>query len=289
MGPARGRDLTPELTLVGPAPTRYKPPPAVDRARWRGENGLNSAKRIVPVGLKDLFSSSGRSKSRLDKLIKTVTNKYTQSAERFDAMEKLLADGSDEALVGLFKRFTIASTKSIEDEEEKGWAYRQLSGLGSKALPAAKTFCLAHDNIAWALRVVEDVADEEQEWEILDALLEVHPPEYERDPGAKLQMLRHLAEIEDDKVPATLIRYVDDPDEGIRFFAVEQLIEIADASCKEPLIARLGNPKEDSHRLRARILDGLAQLDWDVSDHEKTITANLGSDHLFKAGKVVKR
>src|SRR5690606_15361812 len=127
-------------------------------------------------------SSAGRAKSRLEKYVKTSTNAYTQSIDRYAAMEALLKDGSDEALVGLFKRFTMVSTKSIEDEEEKGWVYRKLSGLGPKVLPAAKRFCLESDNIAWALRIVEDVADEQQEWDILDELLRRHPPGYERDP-----------------------------------------------------------------------------------------------------------
>ena len=72
---------------------------------------------------------------------------------------------------------TVVSTKSIEDEEEKGWAYRQLSGLGDKVLPAVKAFCLQSDVIessgqerqsgwGWALRIVEDVADEVQEWDL---------------------------------------------------------------------------------------------------------------------------
>ncbi len=242
------------------------------------------------MGLKDLFSSTGRAKSRLDKSVKAATNKYNQSAERYAAMETLLADGSDEALVGLMKRFTIVSTKSIEDEEEKGWAYRQLSGLGAKVLPAAKQFCLEHDNIAWALRIVEDVANEEQEWEILDALLAQHPPGYERDPSKKIQLLTHLAEIEDPSVATTLARYLEDHDEGVRFLCVEQMLDIADeANTKAPLVQRLVHEKEDSLRLRARILDGLADLGWDVSDWSDAIVQRIGSEHELKGGKVHRR
>jgi hypothetical protein len=241
------------------------------------------------VGIKDFFSSSGRAKSRLDKLIKTTTNKYTQSAERYHAMEQLLADASQEALVGLMRRFTITSSKSIEDEEEKGWAYRRLGDLGEKVLPACKEFCLRHENIAWALRIVEDVANAEQEWDLVNALLEQHPPEYERDPSKKLQMLTHLSEIDDPEVPKILATYLNDPDEGVRFFVAEQLIDIAEPDSREPLIARLCHPKEDSLRLRARILKGLADLEWDVSDHKDDVAANLDSEHMLKDGKVVPR
>lgn len=242
------------------------------------------------MGLKDLFSSTGRAKSRLDKSIKTATNKYTQTAERYAAMETLLADGSDEALVGLMKRFTIVSTKSIEDEEEKGWAYRQLSGLGAKVLPAAKQFCLEHDNIAWALRIVEDVANEEQEWEILDALLTAHPPGYERDPSKKIQLLTHLSEIEDPSVAKTLASYLQDHDEGVRFLCVEQMLDIADEEhTKEALVERLLDEQEDSLRLRTRILDGLADLGWDVSQWSDRFGPRIGGEHELKGGKVHRR
>ena len=241
------------------------------------------------MGLKDLFSSAGRAKSRLDKHIKAATNPYMQSQERYASMEALLKDGSDEAIIGIFKRFTIVSTKSIEDEEEKGWAYRQLSGLGEKVLPAAKSFCLSSENVAWALRIVEDVADETQEWDILDALLEQHPPGYERDPSKKRQILVHLAEIDDPKVPELIAGYLDDHDEGIRFYAVEQLVDIADESSREPLVARLTHDEEDSLRLRTRILDGLADLGWDVSSHTDKISKQIGQEHAIKGGKIVRR
>lgn len=242
------------------------------------------------MGLKDLFNSSARSKTRLDKLVKTVTSPYTQSGDRYAAMEQLLADGSEAALIGIFRRFTIVSTKSIEDEEEKGWAYRQLSGLGTKVLPAARAFCLEHDNVAWALRIIEDVADEAEEWEILDALLERHPPGYERDPKKKLQILTHLADIDDPRVALVLAGYLGDSDEGVRYFAAEQLLDIGDeAQSKQALVERLCDPQEDSVRLRTKILDGLVALGWDVSADAERIRPRLGNEHDLRGGKLAKR
>lgn len=241
------------------------------------------------MGIKDLFSSTGRAKSRLDKHVKIITNAYTQSADRYASMQVLLDDGSEEALVGLMKRFTVIATKSIEDEEEKGWAYRELSGLGAKVLPALRTFCVESENVAWALRILEDVANGPQEWEILEAMLERHPPEYARDPKTKLQVLTHLAEIDDPRVVDILLRYLDDPAEQVRFFCIEQLCDIADMRAKSGLLARLGNPAEDSVRLRTRILDGLAVLGWDVSDAQGVVIENLGNEHVLQKGKIVRR
>jgi len=249
------------------------------------------------VGIKDLFSSTARSKKKLDRWIRTATNPYAQSADRYHAMQQLLDEGSEDALVGVFKRFTIASTKSIEDEEEKGWAYRKLSALGAKVLPAAKRFCIEDEpsiegrkaNIAWALRIVEDVADADQEWDILEALLERFPPEYATDPTPKQQMLTHLAEIDDPRVVAILVRYLDDPDENIRYQVIEALFDIGDESAKDALIGRLLHPDEDSVRLKTRILEGLAETGWDVSDRAEALAPHLGHEHALSGGKVVRR
>lgn len=241
------------------------------------------------MGIKDLFSSSGRAKGRLARQIKSVTNPYAQSADRYASMEQLLEDGSDEAYVGLLRRFTITSTKSIEDEEEKGWAYRRLSAIGKPVLAALEQFCVEYENIAWALRILEDVANEEEEWKVLDALLAKHPPGYERDPSKKVQMLTHLADIDDPKVGGHLARYLEDPDETVRFFVAEALIDIGEEEAKPALVGRLCNPDEDSIRLKTRILDGLADLEWDVSEHRDELAKNLGNEHALANGKVVRR
>lgn len=241
------------------------------------------------MGIRDLFSGSGRGKSRLDKWIRTATNAYAQAGDRGAAMHALLKDGSEEAVVGLLRRFTVNAAKSIEDEEEKGWVYRKVLALGEHALGPCKTFCLEYDNIAWALRIIEEIADEDQEWDILDALLEQHPPGYERDPSKKIQLLTHVAEIDADKVTPILVGYLDDADEGVRYLCAEQLIDIADERAREPLITRLCDPKEESLRLKTKILDGLASLGWDVADYADAIAKNLGNEHALSSGKIVRR
>lgn len=242
------------------------------------------------MGLKDFFSSAGRTKGKLDKYIKAVQNQYGQSADRYYAMEQLLEIGSIPAIVGLMRRFTMNASKSIEDEEEKGWLYRRLLGLPKDiVLPAAKEFCLDSENIAWVLRVVEELASKQQEWDILDALLAKHPPEYTRDPAAKTQMLTHLQEIDDPRVAGILAGYLKDPDEGVRFFAVEALLDIGEQESLAPLIERLGDPSEDSLRLRSRILTGLARLGWDVSAYKEVVARHIGTDHTFDGVHVKER
>ena len=263
------------------------------------------------MGLKDLLfgSSGGRPKTKVDKLTKRVTNQYAQSVDRYAAMEDLLklgastgdkadklAEGSperekleaesDAAYVGLLKRFTMNASKSIEDEEEKGWLYNRLAAVGKPLLRPIKQFSKEADGIAWALRLIEDIANEREEWEILEMLLEAHPPAYERDSSAKLQMLTHIKEIEDERVRDILATYLADPDENIRFFCIDALIANAEEESKAALVAHLGSPEEDSVRLRSRILDGLADLGWDLSEHAALIRKNLDDEHEFDGTKL---
>jgi HEAT repeat protein len=264
------------------------------------------------VGLKDLFSRSGRGKSRVDRLAKRVVNQYAQSAERYGAMEdliKLAADSwakaekldagaperaqleqqCEDAYVAVLKRFTVNASKTIDDEEEKGWLYRRLTAIGKPLLPAIKRFCLEAEGIAWALRIVEDVANESEEWDLLDALIEKHPPEYERDSSNKLQMLTHLREIDDPRVRDILARYLADPDENVRFHCIEALVQNGEEESKQALVEHLDNPKEDSLRLRSRIQDGLADLGWDLSEYASIVRKHVDEDHSFDGKKLARR
>ena len=239
------------------------------------------------MGIKDIFSSTGRSKNRLDRNMKAVVNIYGQSADRYHAMQELLAIGTIPAIVGAMRRFTMNASKSIEDEEEKNWLSKRLTNLDKDILlPAAREFCLNNDNIAWVLRIIEERANEREEWEIFDALIEKHPPVYERDPSKKQQLLAHIAEVDDPRVAEILTRYLGDPDETIRLAAVDALLDIAepdvpDAGLIDALTARLIHKDEDSLRLRTKILTGLARLKWDLRAHMDRVVPNLGSEHTF--------
>lgn len=259
-----------------------------------------------------MLFGAGRGKSRIEKLTRRITNQYSQSPDRYGAMEDLLKlaastwekaeklppdspdraaleQQSDEAYVAVLRRFGMNASKSIDDEEEKGWLYRRLMQIGKPMLGPIKKICREGESVAWALRIVEDVANEAEEWEILETLLEVHPPVYERDPSAKLQMLTHLKEIEDERVREILIRYLADPDENVRFFCIEALIHNGEEQAKAALVGHLEHPDEDSVRLRSRILDGLADLGWDLSEHAAVIRKHLDDEHLFDGKRLTRR
>jgi HEAT repeat protein len=231
------------------------------------------------MGLKDLFSAEGRAERSLRKHVARARNKDAQSQDRMGSLEALrdaADDGSGEAVQGLLGRFTIRYDKSIEDEQEKEWVFEQLTRLGARILPQLTQHLRSADSIAWGLKVLHEVADKEQAWPILADLCERNDNTYVRDPSKKIQLLHDLGELDDPRGAAALAPYLEDMDEGVRFTTVEALLhhKLAEVA-REPLCTLLTNEKEESRRIKKRIIDGFADLGWDVKGWSGTVEKML--------------
>ena len=145
------------------------------------------------MGFLDWFSKDGRDERAREKNAARVINKYAQSPDRMKAMQELRDDGSAEALYALMRRFGMMYDKTIEDEQEKEWAFEGLVEKGAAALPALKKYMISADSISWPLRLLDKVVDtKEGQIDVIAEVLERHEPGYERDPTKKIQLLTHL-------------------------------------------------------------------------------------------------
>ena len=246
------------------------------------------------MGFLDMF---GGGKGRLGKHISRAKNKDAQSADRFHSLEVLrdaANDGHDEAIEGLLSRFTMRYDKSIEDEQEKQFVFDELIKLGGKVLPELQKHLRNAESISWGLKVLHDIATPEQAWPILADLCERNDNTYARDPSKKIQLLVYLGEHSDARAAKALIPYLQDMDEGVRFVTVEALLRHKDAeSAREPLLQLLTNDKEDSRRIKKRIIDGFADLGWDVKGFsgtvEKMLSDLLPGARLDNHGKIKRK
>ncbi len=217
------------------------------------------------MSILDFFSKQGRTERARASNIKGAVNKFSQSADRFRALQSLRDDGSSEAIYGLLRRFGMMYDKTIEDEQEKDWVFEVLSEKGITILPSLKKYMREAESISWPLRLLDKVADRETELAALQEILARHEPGYERDPTKKIQLINHLAGLSDKRVPPIVTPYLADMDEGVRYAAVEALIRQGDeAAAAAPLLARFVNPEEDSLRNRLQIAEGFADLGWIV-------------------------
>jgi HEAT repeat protein len=230
------------------------------------------------MGLMDLFSSGGRAERALKKHVARAKNKDAQSVDRFASLEALAQDASQEAVLGLLGRFTIRYDKSIEDEQEKDWVFEHLVQMGGRILPELEKHMRSADSIAWGLKVLHEVATPEAAWPVLERLCQQNDNTYTRDPSKKIQLLHFLGDHKDARVPAQLVPYLEDVDEGVRFTTVEGLLKHKDPeAAREPLLRLLTNDKEESRRIKVRIVEGLSELGWDCKGFSGQVEALLSN------------
>ena len=234
------------------------------------------------MGLSDLFSREGRARRGLQKTIQRASDKHAQSIDRWKALEQLRDDASEEAMVGLLRRFSFNYDKTIEDEQEKEWVFETLAGMGSKVLPALHKYMRETETLAWPLKILERVSSGNSFVETLRKLCEWNDNSYVRDPSKKIQLVHFLGEHRQAEIASMIVPYLEDIDEGVRFKAVEALLfqlggptggtaEDVRSATLAPLIQLLSNPKEESRRIKVRIVEGLAELALPLPEHAQTV------------------
>lgn len=231
----------------------------------------------------------------LQRNIKRAGNKLAQSPERWAAMEKLRDDGSEEALYHLLKRFSFASLKSVEDEQEKAWVVDSMVAMGERCLPALRRYLKSAIAIAHPLHILERVADHDKILEITDELLADEEPGYTRDPSKRIQIINWLAEWRggtDSEVVRRIAPYLEDFDEGVRFAAAEAISLRPAPEAAEPLVMALVKEDEESGRLRVRIAEILADNELELCGQKKAVSDLLDSllgDFRLQHDKLVRK
>jgi len=232
----------------------------------------------------------------LEKTIAKATNKLSQQVDRWGALERLKEDGSEDALLGLCKRFGITSMKGVEDEQEKNWVVDTLVGLGPAAQKPLERYMKQAEQLAFPLRVLERIAARDKVLEIADSLFASEPPGYVRMPERRIDLIRWFAEWKpatDDEVVSRLSPYISDFDENSRFAAIDGLAGRDPAKIAPPLIAALIRPEEESGRIKRTIVEVLERSKAPLGDQADAVaaalTGPLADDFKVEKGQVKKR
>ena len=242
------------------------------------------------MGLRELLTREGRKRFALKRKIEKATNKWMQGPERMKALYTLREDGSEGAIEGLLRRFSVQSDKSIEDEQEKEWVFDTLIEFGEQTLPPLIRCLKTAETISWPLRVAEKLLDRDRLWDVIGQILGTMEPGYERDPTRKIQLIGYLGDTRDALVTPAVAPYLEDQDETVRFTTIETLFKQRDEAAREPLLNLLTSDTEESRRIKVRIAEGFADLDWDVHGHRGRVEKALPSEYqLDREGRIRRR
>ena len=231
----------------------------------------------------------------LQRTIEKATNKLAQQPDRWGALEKLKEDGTEDALLGLCKRFAITSMKGVEDEAEKLWVVDTLVGKGDVTLAPLVRYMKSAEQLAFPLRVLERIASRDKVLEVVDGLFASEPPGYVRMPERRIDLLRWFSEWKpatDDEVISRLTPYVTDFDENVRFAAIDGMATRDPAKIAPPLIAALVRPEEESGRIKRTIVEVLEKSMAPLGDQAAALGAVLSGplgDSFKIDGGVIKR
>jgi HEAT repeat protein len=223
-----------------------------------------------------VFGLFSKEKS-LQRTIERATNKLSQQADRWAALEKLREDGSDDALVGLCKRWNITSNNQVEDQQEKAWVVEVLTAKGPAALAPLKRYLKGAQVLSHALAVLGAVASREQVFEVVDAIIADEPPGYTRDPERRLDLIRWLSEWKTggpDLAPR-LLPYLRDFDQNVRVAAADAVADLDPTVTGGPLLDAFVRPEEESGRFRKRIAEILAAHKQPLGDRADVVAGLL--------------
>lgn len=213
------------------------------------------------MGLFDFFKASPE--ATIQKHAPRIAGKRTQAPDRWESIQLVGALKSAEAVKALLPRFTFYVDPSITDNDEKDEVFRLICAAGPVAIPPTRAFALRAETLSWALKILEHLADDAEMVEVLVGLLSKMDVEYARDPQRKMQVLQTLESHRDTRVGPAVEPFLGDVNGMARFHAVNAILHQEDADTyRLALEETLG--REDSVRVKARLLEAFAERSWDV-------------------------
>jgi hypothetical protein len=223
------------------------------------------------MGFLDFLFSGGES-SQLQKHIKRLNNLNAQQEERLLSAQWLADNGSQEAIAGIMKRFSLTYEKRMKDIEEKEHLYRLLISIGPETVEPTKVWLRRNQNFAIPIRIIEKFDGKNKTVDFLLELLGLEMDPFK--PEKKRQLIIKLGDYDDERMIEQVSACLEDYDEGVRLAAIETLHSQNNPKTKEALLETLANPQEESNRLRIRLAEIFQQCNWDLAEKGEILSQN---------------
>jgi hypothetical protein len=197
---------------------------------------------------------------------RTLTDKNQQAEDREKSARWLVDNGGPKGIVALLTRFDMALENQLKDSGEKDFVYGLLAGLGDAVMRPLDRHLEKCRHVAHPLRLYVERKGEAAAVERVFQVLELERAKDDFKPEKKMDLLVWLAGHRHPGAVEVAARFLEDFDEGVRYAASEVIIGQGEGVGREPLLAVLTNPQEESNRLRIRIAGVFASRRWDVPD-----------------------
>ncbi len=218
------------------------------------------------MGLFDRFKSGAkpdkalRPRSAVAAKWSDKVEKRAQNYDRQEAIQALSDMATSDAVEVLLKRFTFHMDPSITDQEEKEAAFRGVLRAGAQAIEPVRAFAAKAESLAWPMKIMKELVDENEYIEELLRWLSKWDTEYSKFIDPKVQILAALEERRHPHIREHVERFLGDVNEPARFHAASTLLSQDDPAAAPSLVNLF--LEEESVRVRTRIAEGLASRGW---------------------------
>ena len=239
--------------------------------------------------LDGLFGGDKPTQKNIDKLVMRVKERYAQPEYRREAMDKLIAMGTPEAITAVIARFTVVAQSPHWDEEEKRLLVDQLSTLGEPARAALLGFLCKADHIAFAAKALQRLDKPDQYVADLMASLAARPPEDHRSTQGKAELVAALADTNDVRACDAIVPYLDDHSDDVRCGTVDALERLwplpGDKRGAEDKMRAAVSDDARSARVLRHTAAAMQRLGISV-DPTKPLAPAVAEDFVVKDGKL---
>lgn len=229
------------------------------------------------MGFFDIFSNKPTPK-KIDKITARMLNEHHQTQVRQEAIEELIAFGTDYAISALVRRLGTNFRDTIKNEQEKRYIDQVLvERFGERAITPLETYVRTEQTISAAIRTLAKLVDEEWLIGLCVDTLGQYPPDDHRSIDPKLQLVDALADYpEDPRVVPAVLPHAMDHDDDIRVKTMD-LLEAKvgkDHPQYDEVVAKLLEVMKDalaSGRIVRRAARALGKLDVNFSDQREEL------------------
>ncbi|MFK7871865.1 MAG: hypothetical protein AB8C84_01660 [Oligoflexales bacterium] len=211
------------------------------------------------------------------KSAKVVRNSKANRDDRKDALA-FFVQLEDVALAApvLLDRFEYSLEHGINDTREKESAMEGLVKYKDAVLPYVEKKLLATEKIAWPIKVLMELTDEEKRVEILQNCLSLDDVALEQAKVDKnYDVLCYLADYTCVDLKK-IVPFLKDPDERVRFAAAAVVIDNSGASGPEFLENFLVDESSENRRIHRLVVEAFVDKGWPVKELEPgPLTAGL--------------
>jgi len=240
--------------------------------------------------LKDFQDS--RKEKKITKNIKTVKNAKAIREDRLAALNFFKnLDDPQIATEALLQRFEYSLEHGINDSREKELALEGILRHGESVLPIVRDHLQKSNKIAWPIKILNKISSDEVVAETLRSVLNYNDVSFDQQIVDKnYDILCYLADYQIDGLADQIKHFLNDPDERVRFAAVEVMVRQKDEGIQNLLESFLLDTSSENRRIRMTVIEAFLDRGWAVSNPKEYEDGPLVEGvFVTKSGKLDRR